>query len=112
MAHFSVKHRKPFKNSFCPSRRHRRQTASRCLANFDSPLATRNLLLRKLFKRARRAVPLRSPSEDDEEKSDAAALWRTAAVVRNRRDVADDDDVQARSGERTHGGFAAGARGL
>src|SRR6266404_6015158 len=34
IAHFSVKHRKPFKNSFCPSRRHRRQTASRCLANF------------------------------------------------------------------------------
>src|ERR1700759_1406492 len=53
--------------------------------------------------------PLRSPSEDDGEKSDAAALWRTAAVVRNRRDVADDNDVQARSGERTHGGFAAGA---
>src|SRR5205814_9172613 len=37
MAHFSVKQRKPFKNSFCPSRRHRRQTASRCLANFYSP---------------------------------------------------------------------------
>src|SRR5260370_17137188 len=34
IAHFSVKHRNPFKNSFCPSRRHRRQTASRCLANF------------------------------------------------------------------------------
>src|SRR6201999_3252131 len=41
--------------------------------------------------------------------SNAAALWRTAAVVRNRRDVADDDNVQARSGERAHGGFAAGA---
>src|SRR5277367_1903565 len=32
MAHFSVKHRRPFKKSFCPSRRHSRQTASRCLA--------------------------------------------------------------------------------
>src|SRR5437870_12287129 len=37
IAHFSVKQRRPFKNSFCPSRRHRRQTASRCLANFYSP---------------------------------------------------------------------------
>src|SRR6478735_5006706 len=37
MAHFSVKQRSPFKNSFCASRRHKRQTASRCLANFDSP---------------------------------------------------------------------------
>src|SRR5690242_3323030 len=37
MAHFSVKQRRPFKNSFCPSLRHRRQTASRCLANFYSP---------------------------------------------------------------------------
>src|ERR1700743_236537 len=61
------------------------------------------------FRRAPRAVPLRSPSEDDEKKSNAAALWRTAAVMRNRRDVADDDDVQARSGERAHGGFTAGA---
>src|SRR5258708_8062604 len=45
MAHFSVKHRKPFKNSFCPSLRHRRQTASRCLANFYSPFQK----LSKLF---------------------------------------------------------------
>jgi hypothetical protein len=28
-----VKQRSPFKKSFCPSRRHSRQTASRCLAN-------------------------------------------------------------------------------
>src|SRR5271167_2586480 len=39
MAHLSVKQRMPFKNSFCPSRRHRRQTASLCLANFYSPFA-------------------------------------------------------------------------
>jgi hypothetical protein len=32
-----VKQRNPFKNSFCPSRRHRRQTASLCLANFYLP---------------------------------------------------------------------------
>jgi len=37
IAHFSVKQRKPFKNSFLPFLRHRRQTASRCLANFYSP---------------------------------------------------------------------------
>jgi hypothetical protein len=48
MAHFSVKQRSPFKNNFCPSRRHRRQTASRCLANFDLP-SLLNFVLSKLF---------------------------------------------------------------
>src|SRR5579863_8877957 len=109
MAHFSVKHRRPFRNNFCPSRRHRRQTASRCLANFDSPLATQNLLLRNSFQTGKACrAPSASP-QGDPEKSDAAALWRTAAVVRDRRYVADDDDVQARGGESSHGGFAAGA---
>src|ERR1700691_6658987 len=37
MAHFSVKHRSPFRKSFIPSRRHKRQTASRCLAKALSP---------------------------------------------------------------------------
>src|SRR5271170_6427351 len=37
MAHFSVKHRRPFRKSFIPSRRHKRQTASRCLAKALSP---------------------------------------------------------------------------
>jgi hypothetical protein len=40
MAHFSVKHRRPFKKSFCPSLRHSRQTASRCLAKCFSPFAS------------------------------------------------------------------------
>ena len=38
IAHFSVKHRRPFRKSFIPSRRHNRQTASRCLAKCFSPL--------------------------------------------------------------------------
>src|SRR5260221_5436962 len=46
------------------------------------------------------------------EKSDAAALRRTAAVVRNRRDVANHHNVQTRSGQSAHGGFAAGTRPL
>src|SRR5260370_22217747 len=54
IAHFSVKQRRPFKNSFCPSRRHRRQTASRCLANFYSPfpkLSKSFLIVINLIKR-------------------------------------------------------------
>src|SRR5215813_1584379 len=42
-------------------------------------------------------------------RSDAAALGRTAAVMRNRRDVADHHNMQASSGQRTHGRFTAGA---
>jgi hypothetical protein len=37
MAHFSVKQRSPFKNSFCPSLRQSRQIASRCRAKCVSP---------------------------------------------------------------------------
>src|SRR6202034_3231421 len=37
MAHFSVKHRSPLRKSFIPSLRHKRQTASRCLAKALSP---------------------------------------------------------------------------
>src|SRR5256885_3890849 len=92
MAHFSVKQRKPFKKSFCPSRRHRRQTASRCLANFYSPFP-------KLSESFLMAVI----------SSNAAALRRTAAVVRNRRDVADQHDVQSGGSQRAHGGLASGA---
>src|SRR5690348_7351006 len=78
-----------------------------CQLRFSSRYS--KLFASKLFfRRARRAVPLRIAVRRCE-KSDAAALWRTAAVVRNRRDVADDDDVQARCGERAHGGFTAGA---
>src|SRR5256885_2834771 len=39
MAHFSVKHRSPLRNNFIVSRRQRRHTASRCLANFFSPFS-------------------------------------------------------------------------
>src|ERR1700686_664413 len=97
-AHFSVKHRKPFKNSFCPSRRHRRQTASRCLANFlfSLPQTLKNSVWHSQSR-------LRS-------KSNSAALWRTAAVVRNRRDVANHHDMQSCGGQRAHRGLASGAR--
>src|SRR5882762_5159319 len=44
--------------------------------------------------------------------SDAAALWRTAAVVRNRRDVADGYDVQPGGSQGAHRGFTAGTRTL
>src|SRR5579859_1300717 len=40
--------------------------------------------------------------------SHAAALRRTAAVVRNRRNVANQNNVQPRGGERADRGFAAG----
>src|SRR5258707_4917682 len=40
--------------------------------------------------------------------SNAAALRRTAAVVRNRRDVADHHDVQAGGSQRAHGRLAPG----
>src|ERR1700720_2647928 len=100
IAHFSVKHRKPFKNSFCPSRRHRRQTASRCLANFlfSLPQTLKNFLWLTHFWLSA--------------KSNSAALWRTAAVVRNRRDVANHHDVQSRGSQRAYGGLASGPRAL
>src|SRR4029077_3866273 len=40
--------------------------------------------------------------------SNAAALRRTAAVVRNRRDVADHHDVEAGGGKSAYGGLASG----
>src|SRR5947208_7079303 len=99
MAHFSVKQRSPYRKSFCASRRHKRQTASRCLANFFSPFGKPLKLL----------AQQRPPQKAAATKSDAAALGRTAAVMRNRRDVANDHDVQARGGKRAHGGLAARA---
>src|SRR5260221_6519975 len=42
----------------------------------------------------------------------AAALWRTAAVVRNRRDIADGHDMQPGSSQRAHRGFASRTRTL
>src|SRR5215475_13373207 len=104
MAHFSVKQRSPFKKSFCASRRHKRQTASRCLANFFSPfgktMAGGQYHWPKLcLPRLKSGLPT----------SNAAALGRTAAVVRNRRDVANHHNVQACGGQSAHGGFAAGA---
>src|SRR5580692_3951534 len=44
--------------------------------------------------------------------SNSAALRRTAAVVRNRRDVADQHDVQSGGGQRAYCGLASGARTL
>src|ERR1700676_1417279 len=100
MAHFSVKHRKPFKNSFCPSRRHRRQTASRCLANFLFSLP------QTLNKSWWHSQFWRSP------KSNSAALGRTAAIMWNRRDIANHHDVQAGGSQRAHRRLASGARTL
>src|SRR4029077_17942402 len=98
IAHFSVKHRKPFKNSFCPSRRHRRQTASRCLANFLFSLP-------QTLKKSPAAQLSRLCT-----KSNSAALGRTAAVVWYRRDIANHYDVQAGGGQSAHGGLASRAR--
>src|SRR5262252_2126320 len=44
--HLSVKHLAPFKNSFMPSRRQRRQTAPLYRANFSSPLVQVTIGLR------------------------------------------------------------------
>src|SRR5258708_8517753 len=44
--------------------------------------------------------------------SNAPAFRRTAAVVWNRRDVADHHDVQAGGSQRAHSGLASGARTL
>src|SRR5712664_1063692 len=108
IAHFSVQHRKPFKNSFCPSRRHRRQTASRCLANFlfSLPQTLKKSLWPSHFFCS--TANLRCATST----SDSPPLWRTAAVVRNRRDIANHHDVQSGGGQRAHRGLAAGARAL
>ena len=47
-----------------------------------------------------------SPSSN-ELRSDAAALWRAAAVVRDRRHIADRRDVEANGGQRTQRRFTA-----
>jgi hypothetical protein len=126
MAHFSVKHRRPFRNSFCASRRQRRHTASRCLANFDSPFPIpselfwreENLRSRLIsLHRAQTRFILPKPQNEEAvsaryKESNAAALWRTAAVVRNRRDVTNDHDVQSGGGQSAYRGFAAGTRTL
>src|SRR5882762_985868 len=103
IAHFSVKHRKPFKNSFCPSRRHRRQTASRCLANFLFSLPQtlkKSLWFSYLFCGTANLGCARQAS-------DASPFRRTAAVVRNRRHVANHDDVQSRGSQRAHRGLTS-----
>src|SRR5690348_7922918 len=110
MAHFSVKQRRPFKNSFCPSLRHRRQTASRCLANFYSPFTKlTNTFVFPLNIPAFTAMHRLKPVLP---KSHAAALWRTAAVVRHRRNVADEHDVQSCGRQRTDSRFAPRAGAL
>src|SRR5260370_7813922 len=103
IAHFSVKHRKPFKNSFCPSRRHRRQTASRCLANFlfSLPQTLKKSSWPSHFFCS--TANLRCATST----SDSPPLWRTAAVVRNRRDIANHHDVQSAGGQRAHRGLPA-----
>src|SRR5690242_19032167 len=102
MAHFSVKQRSPFKKSFCASRRHKRQTASRCLANFFSPF-------RKPLKLLAQQRPPQKPAAT---KSDAAALGRAAPVMRNRRDVANHHNVQTGGSQSAHSGFTTGAGAL
>src|SRR5690242_14249706 len=101
MAHFSVKQRRPFRNSFCPSLRHRRQTASRCLANFDSPFSKNGTA------KADGNGGAKNPDTTEPRNSDAAALRRTAAVVGNRRDVANHHNVQTGGSESADGGFAS-----
>src|SRR5262245_59658399 len=111
MAHFSVKQRSPFKNSFCPSRRHKRQTASRCLANFFSPFG--KTVAGGQFKRPRAETLCKQRHKTAATKhSDTAALRRTTAIMRNRRDVANHNNVQARCSQSAHGGFTAGTGSL
>src|SRR5260370_10963459 len=110
IAHFSVKQRKPFKNNFCPSRRHRRQTASRCLANFYSPfpkLSKSFLLVGQAFLSVLFCLPRRR-GQTRMSVLHAAALRRTAAVVRNRSDIADYHDVESRGGQCPHSRLASG----
>jgi len=73
MAHFSVKQRRPFKNSFCPSRA--AQAADWHLGVLPTSISLPKTL--KISSHGRRFH------------QNAAALRRTAAVVRNRGDVAD-----------------------
>src|SRR5689334_3179701 len=44
--------------------------------------------------------------------SDSPTLWRTAAVMRNRRDVLDGFDLETSGCERLNGRFATAARSL
>src|SRR5713226_5869583 len=108
MAHFFVKIRNSFKNSFFPSRRHRRQTASLCLANFlfSLPQTLKKSLWPSHFFCS--TANLRCATST----SDSPPLWRTAAVVRNRRDIANHHDVQSGGGQRAHSRLAARARTL
>src|ERR1035441_5170658 len=97
MAHFSVWQRSPFRNSFMPSRRHCRQTGPMYLAKFFSlPFAQVRFTANG---RPSSRLLLHS-----------SLLRRTAAVVRNRRDVLDSADFNAGRGKRSDGGFAAGTR--
>src|SRR5207248_6761168 len=84
MAHFSVKQRRPFKNSFCPSLRHRRQTASRCLANDISPLLLTTISFRITYPSCRSPTPIavRCPRQANNTRRDPQSetrhAWRRA----------------------------------
>src|SRR5439155_1739797 len=120
MAHFSVKQRRPFENRFGPSLRHRRQTASRCLANFYSPFEkicklsqSPDSVRRRWHRHSRLCTILCAPAKSGgAANSHAAALRGPAAIVWNRRNVANQHNVQPRGGQGADGGFPSGTRAL
>src|SRR5260370_38586160 len=102
MAHFSAKQRSPFKNSFCPSRRHRRQTASRCLAKYVSPLLPTTISSRIVLPLCQSQVsivalyPRRANSTHRDRQSETrhasrrtenSAHWASALARSNSRDM-------------------------
>src|SRR2546425_8004770 len=74
MAHFSVKHRRPFRKSFWPSRRHSRHTASRCLANCSSPLLQGSRSSRQTRRRFGGRQPLCGMGRSEEHTSELQSL--------------------------------------
>src|SRR5690349_13689639 len=92
--------REPFKNNFSPSRRHNRQTGPRYFATCSTS-----------GYRAGPSWPARSRMTVVSSLH-PTPLGRPAAVVRNRRDVADQIDPQPRPLQRADRGFTSRSRSV
>src|SRR6185295_6052759 len=111
-AHFSLKQRSPFRNSFIRSRRHSRQTGPQYLAT-GSLLAVLSPRLRGLQLWKTPEPPAHPEAQEmTNDELNPAPLARPAAVVRDRRYVLDRLDLDARGLQGAHRGLASSARAL
>src|SRR5438874_1427027 len=120
IGHLSLKHFVPLRNSFMPSRRHKRHTASLYLAKFSSPiqfavqftgLADLSSWTNQVSKFHRFDVRFHFQTFETLQRETlySPSLRRTTAVVRNRRHVFNRANFDSCRGQRANGRLATRA---